>query len=42
LRVKIADSAPDFIALRVEENKSGCEFKIEYGSKFYADSFLDI
>ena len=42
LRVKCANGAPDFVALRVEENKSGCEFKTVYGSKFRTDSFLNI
>jgi hypothetical protein len=42
LRVKCANGAPDFVALRVEENKSGREFKTVYGGKFHADSFLDI
>jgi len=42
LRVEGADGAPDFIALRVEENESGSEFKTIHGGKFPADGFLNI
>ena len=42
LRVEFADGAPDFVALRVEENKSGREFKTVHGGKFPADSFLNV
>jgi len=42
LRVECANRAPDFVALRVKINKGGCEFKIVNGSKFHADSFLNI
>ena len=40
--VKRADSAPDFVALRAEENKSGREFKTVHGGKFPADGFLNV
>ena len=42
LRVKCANGAPDFVALRVEENKRGRKFKTIHGCKLHADSFLDI
>jgi hypothetical protein len=42
LRVECADGAPYFVALRVEENKGGGEFKIVHGSKFHSDSFLNV
>jgi hypothetical protein len=42
LRVEFANHAPDFIALRVEENKSWGEFKIIDRRKFPANIILDI
>jgi len=42
LWVKRADGAPDFVALRVEENKGGREFKTVHGGKFPADGFLNV
>jgi hypothetical protein len=42
LRVEGADGAPDFIALRVEENKSWREFKTIHGDKFPANRFLNV
>jgi hypothetical protein len=42
LRVECADGAPDFIALRVEEDEGGREFKSVRGGKFPADRFLNV
>jgi len=42
LRVKCANGTPEFIALSIEKNKSGCKFKTVYRSKFPADWFLNI
>lgn len=42
LRVEIADGAPDFVALRVEENEGGSGFKTIHGRKFAANGFLDV
>jgi len=42
LWIEFTDHAPDFIALRVEENKGGCEIKIINRRKFPADIFLDV
>jgi hypothetical protein len=40
LWVEVADHAPDFIALGVEIDEGGGEFKTVYGGKFHAHSFL--
>jgi hypothetical protein len=42
LRVELANHAPDFIALRVEENKGWGEFKIIDRREFPANIFLYI
>jgi len=42
LRVKTADCAPDFVALRIEEDEGGRELKPVGGRKFPADGFLDV
>ena len=42
LRIEYADCAPHFIALCVEENKGGGEFKIIHRREFLADRFLNI
>ena len=42
MRVESADGTPDFVALRVEENKGGREFKTVHGSKFHTDCFLNV
>jgi len=42
LRVETADGAPEFIALRVEEDEGGREFEAVHGSEFPADGFLHI
>jgi hypothetical protein len=42
LRIEFADHAPDFVTLRVKENKSRREFETIDGGKFFADSLLNI
>ncbi len=42
LRVKVADGAPDFIALRVKKYKSGGEVEVVHGGEFHACLFLNV
>jgi len=42
LRVKRADSAPDLVALRVEEDEGGRDFESVGGGEFPADGFLNV
>jgi hypothetical protein len=42
LRVETADGAPEFVALRVEEDKGGREFKAVHRGEFPADGFLNV
>ncbi len=40
--VERADGTPEFFALRVEEDKGGCELEAVHGGEFPADGFLNI
>ena len=42
LWVEVADHAPNFITLCVEEDKSWSEIKVVHGSKFHASLFLNV
>ncbi len=42
MRVEVADGAPDFVALRIEEDKGWGEFKTVYGGKFHACLILNV
>jgi len=42
LRVKRADSAPEFVALRVEEDEGGCKLEAVRGGEFPADGLLNV
>jgi hypothetical protein len=42
LRVEFAGHAPDFVALRIEEDKGWGEFKTVYGAQFHACLILNV
>lgn len=42
MRVKFTDLPPDFVALCIEEDEGGGEFKIVERGKFHACGFLNV